>query len=385
MSVIYGSPVMLSSGMNPQIIVTAPTGSTVTAALGGKTYTAQEQSGKWTINVRGYGTYTVTATLGGQKATTTVVVNTVKQYPVTLAYFSATLRVTSESGATVTARGPQTVSGTVPSNGVLDLKITLPGTYSVSASKSGETTYSVSVQITNSGQIYETACLFLNKDLLYNTWEQINQASKAGVASSIWKVGDEKSLRINFPDGSGYSPLTFVIVGFNHDDLTGGGKAGITFGVKHVEKSPHVMNSTATTEGGFTGTDAYSWMQNILFKQLSPEVQSVIKTVNKKTSAGNGSHTINTNAMKLFLFSESEVFGANKYSVAGEGTQYPYFATASNRIKKTANGTGYNIKWWERSPRAEGNSQFCAVDLNGDATVIRANSYDAYICFGFCV
>ena len=86
MSVIYGSPVMLSSGMNPQIIVTAPTGSTVTAALGGKIYTAQEQSGKWTINVRGYGTYTVTATLGGQKATTTVVVNTVKQYLIALEY-----------------------------------------------------------------------------------------------------------------------------------------------------------------------------------------------------------------------------------------------------------------------------------------------------------
>ena len=52
--------------------------------------------------------------------------------------------------------------------------------------------------------------------LANNTWAQISEASIAGVASELWKLGDEK-------DGC-------AIIGFNHDDLAdGSGKAGITF------------------------------------------------------------------------------------------------------------------------------------------------------------
>lgn len=83
---LYITPEANAGGFVPQIIVTAPTGSTVTAALGGKTYTAQEQDGKWAIDVPSYGTYTVTAALAEQKATAEVTVTAVQQYPVTLAY-----------------------------------------------------------------------------------------------------------------------------------------------------------------------------------------------------------------------------------------------------------------------------------------------------------
>ena len=68
------------------IIVTAPTGSTVTATLDGVMYTAQEVNGTWTFKVRKFGTYTVTATLGSQTASTTVAVTEAKTYEVTLTY-----------------------------------------------------------------------------------------------------------------------------------------------------------------------------------------------------------------------------------------------------------------------------------------------------------
>ena len=82
---LYITPEANAGGFVPQIIVTAPTGSTVTAALGDKVYTAQEQDGKWIIDVPSYGTYTVTAALAEQKATAEVTVTAVQQYPVTLA------------------------------------------------------------------------------------------------------------------------------------------------------------------------------------------------------------------------------------------------------------------------------------------------------------
>ena len=68
------------------IVVTAPTGSTVTASLDGVVYTAQEVNGTWTFKVRKFGTYTVTATLGNQTASATVEVTEKKTYDVALAY-----------------------------------------------------------------------------------------------------------------------------------------------------------------------------------------------------------------------------------------------------------------------------------------------------------
>ena len=115
-------------GIPPQIIATIPSGSSVTCKCGSKTLTATS-TGTVTFNLTGYGTWVVTATKDGQTATESVVVDDVKQYKISLSYFSATLKVTSDSGATVTAtNGTKTFSGTVPTSGVLSLTITASGT-----------------------------------------------------------------------------------------------------------------------------------------------------------------------------------------------------------------------------------------------------------------
>ena len=61
-------------------------------------------------------------------------------------------------------------------------------------------------------------------------------------------MGDEKNISVNG------ETLTLVIVGFGHDDLASGGKAGITFGLKHLMKDTRQMNSSNTNSGGFTGS-----------------------------------------------------------------------------------------------------------------------------------
>lgn len=217
-----------------------------------------------------------------------------------------------------------------------------------------------------------------NPVLAENSWTQINEASTSGQAASLWKVGDTKDIVING------ETLTVAIMGFGHDGLAGGGKAGITFGLKHLMKDIRPMDSSNTNRGGFTGSAMYSWLQNTLLKQLPSDLQSVLKSVNKKTSAGSQSSTINTNAMKLFFFSEIEIFGSISYSKSGEGAQYPYFATAGNRIKHLANGTGSADWWWERSPYASSSIGFCIVNSNGNADYNSATSFDG-VCFGFCV
>ena len=89
-----------AGGSGAVIVVTAPAGSTVTATLDGTVYTAQEVNGTWTFKVRKFGTYTVTATLGNQTASTTVAVTEAKTYEVTLAY---TFTVKGSANTTMTS------------------------------------------------------------------------------------------------------------------------------------------------------------------------------------------------------------------------------------------------------------------------------------------
>lgn len=216
--------------------------------------------------------------------------------------------------------------------------------------------------------------------LANNTWEQIAAASESGIAADTWQVGDTKDIVV------GGETLTVEIVGFNHDDLAdGSGKAGITFGLKNLMANTRQMNSSNTNAGGFTGSDMYEWLQGTLLNSLPSDLQAVLKSVNKKTSAGNESSTINTNAMKIFLFSEIEIFGSVTYSKSGEGSQYSRFATASSRIKYLSNGSGSAKYWWERSPRGDDSASFCNVSGGGNANGNYAAGNSGGVCFGFCV
>lgn len=212
------------------------------------------------------------------------------------------------------------------------------------------------------------------------TWEQVDAASTGDIVPDTWNVGDEKVIILSTNE-----VLTLVILDFKHDDLAdGSGKAGISIGLKNLMAETRRMNASDTNRGGFTGSEMYSWMQNTLLMTLPSDLQAVLKTVNKKTSAGNQSSTINTNSMKLFLFSEVELFGSTHYSFAGEGSQYSIFTNNNSRIKYLANGTGAVVEWWGRSPYETNSRWFCDIMSNG---VYGCRSSDSLygVCFGFCV
>ena len=213
-----------------------------------------------------------------------------------------------------------------------------------------------------------------------NTWAQIDAACKANdPILDSWKVGDEKDAVVNG------ETLTFVIVGKNHDDLAdGSGKAKLTFGMKELMASTRQMNSSHTNSGSFAGSVMYSWLSGTIYPNLTAELKDAIKAVNKKSSYGGGSSAIRTDAMYLWLFAEIEVFGSTTYSYAGEGTQYPYFATAAERIKRLSNGAGAASYWWERSPRTPHTRHFCYVTTSGAADYDAANVSHG-VCFGFCI
>lgn len=76
----------IGSGEKAIIVVSAPTGSTVTATLGTTVLRTTEKNGVWTFNVRSFGVWTINATLGNESAQTTVNVTQDTTYNVSLSY-----------------------------------------------------------------------------------------------------------------------------------------------------------------------------------------------------------------------------------------------------------------------------------------------------------
>ena len=208
-----------------------------------------------------------------------------------------------------------------------------------------------------------------------NTWEQIIAACHNNEVPETWKVAGQKSMTINGKD------YLIDIIGKNHDDYSdGSGKAPLTFQMHDCYGERKNMNSSNTNNGGWTSCAMRSTHLPAILALMPTEVQNGIREVNKLTSAGSQSATINTTADKLFLLSEIEIFGSVSYSKSGEGTQYDYYKAGNSKVKKSNVSAN---SWWERSPHGSTSTPFCCVYIKGDATYgYASNAYG--VAFGFC-
>ena len=208
-----------------------------------------------------------------------------------------------------------------------------------------------------------------------NTWEQIIAACHNNDVPETWKVADQKSMTIGGVD------YLIDIIGKNHDDYSdGSGKAPLTFQL-HDCYGKQRMNNSNTNIGGWTSCAMRNTHLPAILSLMPTEVQNGIREVNKLTSAGSQSATINTTADKLFLLSEIEIFGSVSYSKSGEGTQYDYYKAGNSRVKKF---NGSAISWWERSPHGSTSTPFCCVYINGAAATYGYASNAYGVAFGFC-
>ena len=278
--------------------------------------------------------------------------------------------VSVTSGATVTAtKGSLSVSGTSV-GGTCTLVVPEAGTWSVTATLNGETSNTMNVFVKDS---YALTLNFLKDNFADNDWTSIIAACHSGNVPSTWVVGNSKTMTIN---GASYQ---VDIIGKNHDTYTAGGKAPLTFQLHDCYGERKNMNSSNTNSGGWTSCAMRTTHLPAILSKMPTEVQNGIREVNKLTSAGNKSSTINTTADKLFFLSEVEIFGSTGWSAAGEGTQYDYYKAGNSKVK---NLNGSAEAWWLRSPVASNSTSFCLV-LNGGSNISSA-SIARGVAFGFC-
>ncbi len=207
------------------------------------------------------------------------------------------------------------------------------------------------------------------------TWTEVIAACQSGEIPAAWAVGNSKTMTI---DGTNYQ---VDIIGKNHDTYSdGSGTAPLTFQLHDCYGTTYAVGSGSSNSGGWTNCAMRSTHLPAILALMPEEIQAAVKNVNKLTSAGGNSSTINTTEDGLFLLSEIEIFGTTKYSYSGEGTQYEYYSAGGSTVK---NVSGSANSWWERSPRSS-TSGFCRVNGSGTAGY-NASLGTAYgVSFAFC-
>lgn len=362
----------ITTGVELSLIVSVTSGSVVTATKGATVVSGTAVNGSCTLIVPEAGTWSVKATRNGQTSNT-VSVAVVDSYAVALMFFSATITVTVDSGATVVLKKGSTTIATKTSTGTAVFTVKETGTYTVEATKNGQTV-SGTVSVVSGTTSYALTLSFLKDNFADNDWSDIIAACHSGSVPSTWVAGNSKTMTIN---GTSYQ---IDIIGKNHDTYASGGKAPLTLQLYDCYGEAKNVSSLSTNEGGWTSCTMRQTHLPAILALMPTEVKNGIREVNKLTSAGSKSDTINTTADKLFLLSEIEIFGSVSYSKSGEGTQYDYYKAGNSKVKKL-NGSART--WWERSPYGSGFSSFCNVNSGGGADYNGAGDARG-VAFGFC-
>lgn len=206
------------------------------------------------------------------------------------------------------------------------------------------------------------------------TWSDISILSVSGKAQQVFKIGDTKN--ITLIDGT---QIELVIIGLYHDILSSdASKVGITFAMKDTNSNiTSIINNTATN----TGSWEQSYIRNTtianLFDKLPDDLKSVIKTVNKLTSAGEKSSTIITTKDRLWIPSCVELTGNEEYVISGEGTQYEYY---KNSIHLNTSDTK-----WTRSPYYNSDTSWVSVNYEGVVQPQQSATSEKAVILCFCV
>lgn len=224
----------------------------------------------------------------------------------------------------------------------------------------------------------------LSPTLAENSWKMIARASEEGIASTLWKVGDEIDIVLS---GDYKGSITMQIAGFDHDALASGGKAGITFLSKQV-LAPERMHETKIY--------CYDWTDSTLYSDVVPKIRASlpdglrgsIKTILKACSNSNNSGYDHVTEDDVFIPGLAEIMLKDDVridstirgrNVPDDGVRYEIFEVQEGVGKE--NITGAAGTWWTRSSYS---NYFMYVTTDGYVRYSTA-SYSYGICFGFCI
>lgn len=402
-------------GVELSLVVSVTTGATVTATKGSKVVSGTASGGSCVLPLPEAGTWSVKATLNGETSDTKSV-SVVDSYAVALTFFSATITVEVDSGASVTLKKGSTTVATKTSTGTAVFTVKETGTYTVEATKNGQTV-SGSVNVVSGTTSYTLALSFVSSTLNDNDWSVIKSVSDAGQGANYWSIGDRKAVTLNGTVNawtlSNVTTYAFII-GFNHNAtvegsnrihfqlaktaLSGGADVCLCDNYYGNTSGGFRMNTSQSNSGGWASSNmrtaicgtSLSSYSGTIHAVIPAELRAVLKSVTKYTNnTGNSTaaSAVTATTDYFFLLSEYEVFGSTTYANSNEASkqaQYAYYSAGNSKIKYKHNATSTAARWWLRSPRASGSSSFVYVATGGTVGYGSA-AYSLGFAPGFCV
>ena len=309
-------------GLSPIIVVSAPTGSTITCKKGSTTLTAEESSGTWSFAIPAYGTWTVVGVSSGTTVEKNVEVTAVEVYFVAMEFIPDVLNNASWEQIKTAS------SSSIGANywAVGDCK-----------------------KITINGKLSDGLTLSN-----YQTWVYIigfdhnSEKEGTGIAFQGFKTAQANGTDICLCD-SGYGNSKTSGQWFN-------------------------MNNVSSNSGGWNGCNMRNNTLPVVKAALPSDLRAVLKTTTLYSdNTGGGSDVasyVNTTQDELYLLAEFEIFGARACANSAEQNyqkQYAYYVAGNSKIKYKHDSTATAAYWWERSVSATNTTTFCAVSTNGTA------------------
>lgn len=397
-----------AAGTELSLVVSVTTGAVVTATKGSLSVSGTAANGSCTLTLPEAGTWSVKATYNGQTSNTASV-SVVDSYAVSLTFFSATITVTVDSGASVALKKDGTTVQTKTSTGTAVFTVTETGSYTVEATLNGQTV-SGSVTVSSGTTSCALTLSFVSSTLNNNEWSVIKTVSDAGEGANYWSIGDRKAVALSGTVGLlSFSGTYYAfIIGFNHNSsVEGSGRIHFQFGKTALSGGTDIcftdskynstgggfrMNTSNTNSGGWASSNmrtalcgtSLSSYSGTFIAVLPAALRAVLKSVTKYTdNTGNRSaaSAVTATTDYIFLLSEYEVFGSISYGNSNESSkqaQYAYYSAGNSKIKYQHGSTSTAAAWWLRSPRSSYSTGF--VDVYTDGTV---NTGIAYFSIGF--
>lgn len=336
----------IQTGTELQIIVTVESGATVTATKESLSVSGTSVNGTCTLTVPEAGTWSVSATLGGQMSDTKSVFIT-DSYALTLSFVSSTLN---------------------------------------------DNEWSVIKSVSDAGQGANYWSIGDRKEVTLNG--TVGRLTLSNYTTYAFIIGFNHNASVE-----GTNRIHFQLA---KTALSGGTDIALCdsdYNYSVSETGYFSMNGSNTNSGGWKssnmrtnicGTSLSSYSRTII-AVIPDALRAALKSVTKYTdNIAGGAASISTVVATtdyFFLLSEFEVFGSISYGNTNEKNkqaQYAYYSAGNSKIKYKHDSTRTAASWWLRSPGAGNNYYFVYVSNYG---TVYAGGADLSIGFapGFCV
>lgn len=269
-------------------------------------------------------------------------------------------------------------------------------------------TITVTVSYTENG-VTKTASTTVTVSVKIVTWATGTDAEIADMVAAAdagqislkdyWAVGQERTVNLSAMAATGVEEThaaqsaTLVLMdstctGFTLATTTSGGKTKPDFivGLKNCLVEAGYMNSTSTAANGWSGCKRRTWCNNVFRPSIPSSLRGIFKQFKWKQGKGGSGGLLETTDY-FGLAPEKAVFGSSTYSQIAEAalyTQWDWYKTATNRIKKNGNN-GSTGGWWECSPVSSNYDSFCIANSTGSADFSASAGYNRILAPFGCI